>query len=116
MNLDLLDESYPMVKSILHFEQVDQTGLTSLEKRSDRFHQLCQFWSSTYAPMFFGKACVSKNTSLDQNCLRAMINKTSAMYFFSILIMYANIAEIRKLANITIYGLRSANYFGFQIS
>ena len=28
MNLDLLNESYPMVESILHFEQVDQTGLT----------------------------------------------------------------------------------------
>ena len=35
MNLDLLNESYPMVKSILHFEQVDQTGLTGLAKRSD---------------------------------------------------------------------------------
>ena len=37
MNLDLLNESYPMVKSILHFEQVDKAGLTDLEKRSDRF-------------------------------------------------------------------------------
>jgi len=37
MNFDLLDESYPMVKSILHFEQVDQTGLTGLKKWSDRF-------------------------------------------------------------------------------
>ena len=28
---------------------------------------------------------------------------------------HAKIAEIRKLVNVTIYGLRSANYFGFHI-
>jgi hypothetical protein len=63
MNFDLLDESYPMVKSILHFEQVDQTGLTSLGKRSDRFHQLCQFWSSTYAPPVFWQSLRAKEHS-----------------------------------------------------
>ena len=41
----------------------------------------CQFWSSTYAPLFFGKACVPKNTSLDQNCLRATINNMSAIHY-----------------------------------
>ena len=40
----------------------------------------CQFWSSTYAPLFFGKACVPKNTLLDQNYLKAMINDTSAIF------------------------------------
>ena len=35
---------------------------------------MCQFWSSTYAPLFFGDACMPKNKSLDQNCLRTMIN------------------------------------------
>ena len=35
--------------------------------------------------------------------------------FFSILVMHANIAEIRKLASVTIYGLGSTNYFGFYI-
>jgi hypothetical protein len=35
---------------------------------------LCQFWSSTYAPLFFGDACILKNKSMDQNCLRTMIN------------------------------------------
>ena len=39
MNLDLLDESYPMVKSILHFEQVDQTGLTGSTGRANFGHQ-----------------------------------------------------------------------------
>ena len=48
-------------------EHTDQTGL-------------CQFWSSTYAPLFFGKACVPKNTLLDQNYLKAMINDTSAIF------------------------------------
>ena len=47
MDFDLLDERYPMVKSILYIEKVDQTGLTGLGKRSDRFHRSCQFWSST---------------------------------------------------------------------
>ena len=74
MNYDLLDESYPMVKSILHFEQIHQTGLTGLDKRSDRFPLLCQFWSSTYTPLFFGDASMVKNKPLDQNCLRTMIN------------------------------------------
>ena len=32
----------------------------------------CQFWLSTYALLFFGKACVPKNTLLDQNCLRSI--------------------------------------------
>ena len=41
---------------------------------------------------------------------------TSAIYFFSILLIHANIAEIRKLVNTEIYGLRSSNYFGFQIA
>ena len=39
-----------MVKYILHFEQIHQTGLTGLRKRSDRFPQLYQFWSSTDIP------------------------------------------------------------------
>ena len=39
-----------------------------------------QFWSSTYAPLFFGKACVLKNTLLNQNCLRAMITNALAIF------------------------------------
>jgi hypothetical protein len=35
---------------------------------------LCQFWSSTYAPLFFGDASMTKNIPLNQNCLRMMIN------------------------------------------
>ena len=31
-------------------------------------------------PMFFGKTCVPKNTPLDQNCLKTMINNTSAIF------------------------------------
>jgi len=40
----------------------------------------CQFWSSTYTPLFFGKACMPNNTPPDQNCLRAMISNTSAIF------------------------------------
>ena len=40
----------------------------------------CQFWLSTYAPLFFSKACLPKNILLSQNCLRAMINTTSTIF------------------------------------
>ena len=43
------------------------TGQTCL------FNQ-CQFWSSTYAPLFFGDASMPKNKPMNQNCLRTMIN------------------------------------------
>jgi hypothetical protein len=36
MNLDLLDEIYPMVKSKLYFMVFDHTGLTGGTHRSDR--------------------------------------------------------------------------------
>jgi len=39
----------------------------------------CQFWLSTYAPLFFGKACLPKNILLNQNCLKTMINNISAI-------------------------------------
>jgi hypothetical protein len=38
MNLDLLDETYPMVKSKLYFVVFDHTGLTGGTHRSDRSH------------------------------------------------------------------------------
>ena len=75
-------------------EPTGQTGWScqtvyKLLDRSDRLDTpvrpvcsgYCQFWSSTYAPLFFGKACVPKNTSLDQNCLRVTINNTSAIHY-----------------------------------
>ena len=40
-----------------------------------------QFCSSTYVPLLFDKACVPKNTPLDQNYLRTMINNTSVIFF-----------------------------------
>jgi hypothetical protein len=50
MNLDLLDESYPMVKSKLPFEDFVHGGLTAPTRRSNHVAQTCQFWVSTYAP------------------------------------------------------------------
>jgi hypothetical protein len=47
MNLDLLDETYPMVKSNLHFMVFDHTGLTGGTHRSDRSDKMCQFWVRT---------------------------------------------------------------------
>jgi hypothetical protein len=47
MNLNLLDETYPMVKSKLYFVDIDHTGLTGGTHRSDRSDQTCQFWVRT---------------------------------------------------------------------
>jgi hypothetical protein len=43
MNLDLLDETYPMVKSKSYFVDFDYTGLTGGTHRSDRLNQTYQF-------------------------------------------------------------------------
>jgi hypothetical protein len=47
MNLDLLDETYSMVKSKLYFVDIDHTGLTGGTHRSDQSNQTCQFWVRT---------------------------------------------------------------------
>jgi hypothetical protein len=74
MNLDLLDETYSIVKSKLYFVDIDHTGLTGGTHRSDRSNQTCQFWVRTYAPLFSGKAWVPRNIHNDQNWLKTMIN------------------------------------------
>jgi hypothetical protein len=74
MNLDLLDETYPMVKSKLYFVVFDHTGLTESDKT-------CQFWVRTYAPLFSGKTCVPENIHKDQNWLKTMINNASPIFF-----------------------------------
>jgi hypothetical protein len=48
MNLDLLDETYSMVKSKLYFVDTNHTGLTDGTHRSDRSNQTCQFWVRTH--------------------------------------------------------------------
>jgi hypothetical protein len=47
MNLDLLDETYPMVKSKMYFMVFDYTSLTGGTHRSDRSDKTCQFWVRT---------------------------------------------------------------------
>jgi hypothetical protein len=47
MNLDLLGESYTMVKSKLPFEDFVQGGLTTSTRRSNLVARTCQFWVST---------------------------------------------------------------------
>jgi hypothetical protein len=80
MNLDLLDETYPMVKFKLYFMVFDHTGLTGGTHRSDRSDKTCQFWVRTYAPLFSGKVCVSENIHKDQNWLKTMINNASPIF------------------------------------
>ena len=57
-----------------HLDQSIHTGQTGLHSRAnfDRQHM---------PPLFFGKACVPKNTPMDQNCLRTMINDIHQPFF-----------------------------------
>ena len=74
MHFDRLDESYAMVKFNLHFDKVTLIGQTGLCIPVWPVCTVYQFRSSTYAPLFFGDACIPKNKNLDQNCLRTMKN------------------------------------------
>ena len=56
--------------SALPVRPLGQTGQTGL----------CHFCCQHMPPCFFGKACLPKNILLSQNCLRAMINTTSAIF------------------------------------
>jgi hypothetical protein len=60
MDLDLLNETYPMEKSKLPFKDFVQGGLTGVEGGLTRLAQTCHFLVSTYAPLVFSKACVLK--------------------------------------------------------
>jgi hypothetical protein len=77
MNLDLLDKTYPMMKSKSYFVDFDNTDLTSGTHRSDQSDQTCQFWVRTCAPIFCGKTCVSRNIHKDQTWMKTMINNVS---------------------------------------
>ena len=83
MHFDHLDESYAMVKSNLHFDEVTLTGLTGLcipvRPISTTMPILI---INICPPIFFDKVCMRKNNLWDQNCLRMMTNKSSAIYLF----------------------------------
>jgi hypothetical protein len=49
MDLHLLDETYPMEKPKLPFEDFGQGGLTGVEGET------CHFWVSIYTPCFLVK-------------------------------------------------------------
>jgi hypothetical protein len=44
-------------------KDVGQGGLTGVQGGLTWLAQTCHFWVSTYAPLFFSKACVLKNNS-----------------------------------------------------
>jgi hypothetical protein len=60
MDLDLLDETYPMGKSNLTFKDFGKGVLTGVEGGLTGLAQTCHFWLPTYAPLFFSKACILK--------------------------------------------------------
>jgi hypothetical protein len=47
MDLDILDENYPMGKSNLPFKDFGQGGLTGVERGLTWLAQTCHFWVST---------------------------------------------------------------------
>jgi hypothetical protein len=49
MDLDLLDETYPMGKSNLPFKDFGQGGLTEVEDSLTGLAETCHFWVSTHA-------------------------------------------------------------------
>jgi hypothetical protein len=55
MDLDLLDETYPMGKSNLPFKDFVQGGLTGVEGGLTGLAHTCYFSVSTYAPCFLVK-------------------------------------------------------------
>jgi hypothetical protein len=69
MNLDLLDETYSMVKYKLYFVDIDHTGLTGQTRPAN--------FGCEHMPPVFGKACVPENIHKDQNWLKTMINNAS---------------------------------------
>ena len=80
MNLDLLDTSYTMVKYILHFEQIHQTVLTGLRKRSDRFSQLYQFWWSTEWWILHTEA-YTPSTELCETLTRFLFSDAKSIFY-----------------------------------
>jgi hypothetical protein len=53
MNLDLLDETYPMMKSKFPFEDFDQGGLTELVARSNQFRTDLPILGTNICPPVF---------------------------------------------------------------
>ena len=81
MHFDRLNESYVMVRSNLHFDKVTLTGLTGLCIPVRPVYTAVSILVVNICPLFFGKACVPKNTPMDQNCLRTMINDIHQPFF-----------------------------------
>jgi hypothetical protein len=52
IDLYLLDETYPMGKSKLHFKDFGQGGLTGVLGGLNGLAQTYHFWVSTYSPCF----------------------------------------------------------------
>jgi hypothetical protein len=65
MNLDLLDETYPMVKSKLYLVVFDHTGLTGGTHRFDRSDKTCQFWVRTVMLVDATRIYIDNNVDLE---------------------------------------------------
>jgi hypothetical protein len=79
MDLDLLDESYPMVKSKLPFKDFDQGGLTGYAIPFRPAYPDLPILGVNICPLFYGKACMLENIHNDQNWLKMMTKTTSSM-------------------------------------
>jgi hypothetical protein len=79
MNIDLLDESYPMVKSKLPFEDFDKGGLTGYAIPVKPACRELPILGVNICPPVLWKSLHARNIHNDQNWLNTMINTTSPM-------------------------------------
>ena len=108
MHFDSLDKIYAMMKSNFYFDKVILTGPIGLCIPVRPVCTAVPILVVNICPLFFGKACMPKNTLLDQKCLRAMINNTSAIFVLRAIKNYRPCLALLQVDDETIY-------FGLQI-
>jgi hypothetical protein len=64
MNLDLLNESYPMIKSKLPFEDFDKDGLTGYAIPVKPACRELPILGVNICPLFYGKACMPETFTM----------------------------------------------------
>jgi hypothetical protein len=72
MNLDLLDETYPIVKSKLYIVVFEHTGLTDQTRHAN--------FGCEHMPPVFGKACMPENIHKDQNWPQTMVKNALPIF------------------------------------
>jgi hypothetical protein len=107
MDLDVLDETYPMVESKLHFEDFSHGGLTWWDPRLDRPTYTCQFWLSTYAPCFMAKLACQKTSMMIKIGRKRWFNNTSSIILLLRTIIALSTTNLLWIHETTCFGLHT---------